>query len=411
VHLARLAAFYQNCRSCAHRHDTGQLRKQVIERLDRMACREVRGSLLASDGIRGVYLNEFSRPDAERYAAAFAALVWESLPLTARTDYDDPATAVRQTSPAIVVGRDARASSPEITVGVAAALQRMGCRVIDIGVVNVACLWFAVAHLSAAGGVYVTGHGFGPAASGLDFVDGNAVPLSQGGSLDRVEALAQNPVTRPTRRAGSFTTFRADLPYRAGMLKHLQSLRPLRVGIACDAPLIPSLLVELFADLPCRVHRVAIDADRIQSSRSATPAILADAIREQQLNLGMHIADDGQACLVLDERGRTVPPAALAAAFVTSCGPPHAGIVVDDAIADSDSFRKPRTATRVLPVPGTRESITRAFNGLNASIGVDRRGRFWFADQHVTCDAVLTLAHLLQMLSSCGRPLSSLPDG
>jgi phosphomannomutase len=410
VHLARLGAYYHNCRDCAHRHDTGQLPKRIVARLDRMARQEVRESLLTPEGIRGVYLNELARPQAERYAAAFASLIWEQFPLDAPLESGKGESPDGQIAPSIILGRDARASSPDIALGVAAALRRMGCRVVDIDVVHAACLWFAVQHLGAAGGVYVSGHGSGPATTGLDFVDGGAVPWSQGGSLERVETLARGAIVRPTRRGGKFSTFRADVPYAAGMLKHLQSLRALQIGIACEAPLLPALIAGLFADVSCRLHWAVRESNGNGQLQSPITTRLADAVREEQLQLGIHIAEDGQACTVLDERGRVIPPAVLAAAFAKRLSAPGEKIVVDKALADGEPWRGASHAERMLPVAGTRESITRAFVDSSASLGVDRAGRFWFPDQHVTCDAVLTLARLLRVLCNNDRPLSALRD-
>lgn len=412
VHIARLAAFYQNCRSCAHRHDTGQLRRQVLERPNCRTGREVGASRLTPDGIRGVYLNEFARPDAERYAAAFASLIWQQFPFIARSEFDVSHGEARHAAPTVIMARDARASSPDLAVGAAAALQRMGCRVIDVGIVNAPCLSFAISHLGAAGGVYVTGHGLGPSATGLDFVDADAVPWSPAGSLDQLEQLARHGVSRPTRRSGSFTTFRADVPYTAGMLKHLQSLRPMQIGIACDAPLVQSILNDLFAGLPCGLRWLDIGFHPVSAAELPTALPAADVFREGQLHLAVQIAEDGQACTVFDERGRAIHPAVLAAAFAKCLvGMPRATVVVDEEIADSDAFRSAAAAGRVTAARGTREAITRAFNESHAAIGVDRHGRFWFPDQHVACDAILTLARLLRMLSDSGSPASALRGG
>ena len=42
----------------------------------------------------------------------------------------------------------------------------------------------------------------------------------------------------------------------------------------------------------------------------------------------------------------------------------------------------------------------------NAIFGADGYGRYWFADSHLACDALLTLVHLLQALSHSDTPFS-----
>ena len=39
IHLSRLAAFYPACRQCQHRHDTGQLPPQTLQRIQQVERR------------------------------------------------------------------------------------------------------------------------------------------------------------------------------------------------------------------------------------------------------------------------------------------------------------------------------------------------------------------------------------
>ncbi len=41
-----------------------------------------------------------------------------------------------------------------------------------------------------------------------------------------------------------------------------------------------------------------------------------------------------------------------------------------------------------------------------AVFGADGVGRYWFAESYPTCDALLTVVHLLQALSRSDSPLS-----
>ena len=411
VHLARLAAYYPQCRHCEHRRDTGNLPRQIVERIDRVARREVRTSLLAPDGIRGVYLNELGRPQAEQYAAAFASLLWEGHPRYGYAEHDAPSQPRPDFRPTVVLGRDARPSSPEMAVGVAAALRRMGCHVIDVGLVSLPCLWFAVEHLDSDGGVCVTGHGRPAAMTGLDFLGRGALPWSQGLSLDRVETIAQGVVSRPTRRGGRQTTFRATLPYLAGLRRHFHALRPLQIGVACHAPMVASLLDELFNELPCRLHW--LDAPESGDAlRSSTPTLtrLGAVVRSEQLHAGVLIGDDGQSLQILNERGRPIPLTSLLPAFARLCGadPRTAEIAVDETVPPAEITRLSRNGWRVAAAAGHRESLPRTLRQSSTVLAADSAGRCWFRDHSPPCDALLTLARLLQSLSLTDAPASAL---
>jgi len=56
----------------------------------------------------------------------------------------------------VAVGRDARASSPELSRALVRGLCEEGVDVVDLGLVSTPMLYFAVEHLSAGGGIMVT---------------------------------------------------------------------------------------------------------------------------------------------------------------------------------------------------------------------------------------------------------------
>lgn len=412
VHLARLAAYYPACRACEHRHDTGNLPRQIVERIDRVARREVRSSLISPEGIRGVYLNELGRPQAEQYAAAFASLLRERRPLHGRSDDDDLTLPSQPPRPTIVLGRDARPASPEIAVGVAAALRRMGCHVIDVGLVSLPCFWFAVEHLESDGGVCVTGHGFGAAMTGLDFLERHAVPWSQGLSLDRVEDVARGAIPRPTRRGGSQTTFRATAPYLDALRHHFHALRPLQIGVACLASAVTPVLQELFAELPCRLHWISSpDAqDAPLASAPVSLSRLAATIKDSHLHAGVLIGDDGQSIRVLNERGRVIPLTRLISVLARQCDrrAPSGQLIVDESLPPAEVAALSRAGWNVVTAAGTRESNCRALQQSDALLAADAAGRCWFRDQAPACDAILTVARLLQCLSTSDAPASAL---
>ena len=170
------AAFYSACKECPLRCETGSLPKQNIVQIEETNHQTTRRTLFTTEGVRGAYLNELNRTTAGDMAAALASLLWEERPFVGRSENDPPHTdrRIRQT---VVVGYDERSSSPDLFAGVTAALVRMGCEVIDIGMVSKPCFWFAVQHLETRAGIYVTGNGSATAWTGLDFAGENARPM------------------------------------------------------------------------------------------------------------------------------------------------------------------------------------------------------------------------------------------
>src|SRR5207302_1529712 len=61
-------------------------------------------------------------------------------------------------------------------------------------------------------------------------------------------------------------------------------------------------------------------------------------------------------------------------------------------------YPQQRQSTYFVSEP-SRENIVQAMNRQPAVFGADGTGRYWFAESYPTCDAVLTVVHLLQALS------------
>jgi phosphomannomutase len=410
VHYARMAAFYPECRQCPHRHDLGHLPQPTVAGSERSAGQSARTSLVGVDGLRGTYLNEMTRALAERYAAAFAACVWEQAPLRLSTSARGAAVSQRR-RPTIVVGLDDRPAAPDLVVGVAAAARRMGCDVIDVGTVSTPGFWCAVEHLEATGGIYVTGQGCGPAGIGLDFLEAPGVPWSQGGSLERL-ATAMSVVPRRTSRSGgSQRTFRIRVPYAAGLLKHFQSARAMRIAVVCLASTVEPLLTELFASLPCRREVVAapVAGDRDRAEALALNR-LAEHIRDERLEAGFLIADDGQRCRLLDEHGAIIEPEFLAGPLSESCTAEPKTIVLDEALGSEFAQRLARSSGTIVTSGGTREAMARSMHQVSAAFGCDAGGRYWFGDASPKCDALTTLGRILQLLRRSDAPASALRE-
>lgn len=398
VHQARLAAGFSACQHCPHHPqaqaagaDTGLAR-----------------SLVTEAGIRGIYLNDLDRYRAGHWSAAFAAHLWDSQPRQGRLEAETRSPARR--GPSVVIGFDERPSSPDLIVGVATELRRMGCQVVDLGQVARPAFHFAVHHLAAAGGVFVTGAGCDPAWTGLHFSGPEGLPLLDRDLLRQFEHQARQDVPRPTRVAGAQHPFHATVPYEAGLLKLFHALRPLHVVVGTATRLLPRTLQTVFSRLPCRLSLVRLPVRRRGLADAGDPdvALLAQATRDAGAHLGLVVDDDGERCAFVTDQGGFVTPADLvrllvlrelhehsqARVFVeqslqSAIAPALAGLGRDCHLQTVDSSRLPSVL---------RET--------GCGLGLDCQGRTWLGGERPACDAIMTLARVLQALSLSDAPLS-----
>jgi len=423
VHLSRLAAFYPKCRDCQHRGDTGHLPQQTVERIQSTEKRVQRPSLLTDEGVRGVYLNELTRQRAARMAGAFASLLWEAAPLKGRLDSKTPHVKNRRQGPSIVIGQDQRSSSPDIVLGVSAMLRRMGCQVIAVGLVTRPCFNFCVSHLEATAGILVTGSGCDQAWSGLDFVTKSAKPVSrfQAGStikesesitLEDIETRAAEGFDRPTRNAGHQRRFQASTPYESGLWKHFHALRPLRISCGCPVWILTKTLSRLFERLPCDLQLIELPTRKRDLNSGDDPDIevVAKHVLENQSHLGLVIDDDGSRCRFIDDCGLPISDADAVCLIAALTHSDHAktGISLQDGVRELVEPKLEEFLTNVYSAAPFRRGLFESMLLNDSTIGVGDSAEIWFQEIIPTCDAILTLARMLQSLSQSDTPLSEL---
>ncbi len=421
VHLSRLASFFPNCRECPLRTDTGHLPPQTIARLQNAERRGERKSLFTEEGVRGIYLNELSRKQAHLIAAALASVLWEQKPLRGRSP--SAGTITNRSWPTVLVGHDDRPASPDLIAGVTSALRRMGCQVLDIGLASKPCFWFAGDHLPIRAGIYVNGAGCPPSGMALDFVGTNGRPISRGSrfhsgpghlTLNRIEAAVRDPYHRATRGAGPYRTFRAAVPYEAGLWKHFQGLKPLRICLGSGSRLVEQTLSRIYETLPGELIPLPLPR-RVRhpfDPRDTDVIRVAAAVREHGADAGILIDDDGQRSAVFDEAGGllSIAQTTRLIAEARHADYPNEPIVLEEyATAEVESLLK-RAGLRVVRGGVTAAELSDSMRGHHGIFAGGATGRYWFREAFPTSDAIIALAAVLSRITRAGVPLSRLVE-
>lgn len=417
VHLSRLASFFPGCRDCPLRTDTGHLPPQTVARLQQSERRIERSTLFGEEGVRGTYLNELSRKEAHLIAAALASVLWEQKPLRGNSQIV-PRT-VNRSLPTVLVGHDDRPASPDLMMGVTSGLRRMGCQVIDIGLTSKPAFWFAGDHLSVQAGIYVNGAGGPPAGMALDFLGTGGRPLSRPVrlgegqlTLTSIEAAIQDPYHRATRNAGPYQSFQAEIPYEAGLWKHFQGLRPLRVCLASGSRLVAKTLDRILRTVPGELIEIPLPkrVRNVGDPRDADGVRTATAVKEQGADLGVLIDEDGQRCAFFDEKGQllSVAQTTRLIAEVRQHDCPNDPMVLEDFATNELETLLKRAGMRVVRGGATLAQMSDSLRGHHGSFGGGASGRYWFRETFPTSDAIIAVAAILRTISQSNRELSRL---
>jgi phosphomannomutase len=362
------------------------------------------GLMVSVSGVRGRVGESLTPAVVTRFASAFGAYLTET-------------TGGR---PLVVVARDSRTSGPMYLRLVTGALQAVGCGVVDVGLVPTPTALLAVEQLGAAGGIIVT--------ASHNPVEWNALKLASGSGmfLDADESRAMRAYLDDGARWVGWDGIGAVRTDDGAVDRHIaavlelpfvdtDALRARRFRVALDGirgagvMLLPSLLEAL----GCEVVGINMEPDG-RFPRAPEPVAenlgeLGELVRKTGADLGLATDPDGDRLALVDGNGRAVGEdftLALAATLVLRHrpGPVVTNLSTSQVVAD---------AARAAGVPFERApvgeiNVARRMQRAGAVVGGEGNGGVILPDVHLTRDAGVAAALVLQLLLETTEPLERL---
>ena len=214
----------------------------------------------------------------------------------------------------VVIGHDARLSSPSLYAALADGLTAAGVDVTGIGLCGTEEMYHAVFAHGFDGGIMVTGSHSPADENGLKMVRGNAVPISGDSGLFAIRDRVAAAPPLPAGRSGHYTesTFRASYIRHILSLVPLDHLKPFRIvadaGNGCAGPVLRALASHLpfelilLHDEPDGAFPHGIPNPLLPEKREGT----ARAVREHCADFGLAWDGDFDRCFFYDASGRFI---------------------------------------------------------------------------------------------------------
>ena len=301
----------------------------------------------------------------------------------------------------VLLGRDARRTSPEAAEALARGVTESGADVDDIGLCTTPMTYFFTGERGYKAAAMVTASHNPKEYNGIKISREGALPVGGDSGLKTLEALVAGPLPPPAAKRGSVRRLDVLGDYLAFHRSFLPDLSGLRivfdgsdgVGPLVAKPLYASCGAEAFwindvpnGDFPHHEPNPLLASAREQ---------LASAVRERGADLGVLFDGDADRVAFVDETGAFVRPdlvtAFLAEPFLAR--EPGAAVLCD--------VRTSRSVTeRIAALGGVPHlwKVGHAFakvklRELHAVVGGELAGHYYFRDFH-NCDSAMLCASI-----------------
>ena len=214
----------------------------------------------------------------------------------------------------VVLGRDARLSSPAIAAAVSEGVMRAGANVADLGLCGTEQVYFATGHLGCGAGVMVTASHNPANYNGLKIVREEGRPISADTGLVEIARLAESAPRRRTRGLRRPADVMGSWRRKVMSFVEGLTLKPAKLvinsGNGAAGPSVEALAEGLPFEI---VHLQAQPDGRFPNGvpnpmLDRTRAVTSQAVREHGADFGVAFDGDFDRCCFFDERGEFVDP-------------------------------------------------------------------------------------------------------
>jgi len=325
------------------------------------------------------------------------------------------AFAVFAGSDEIVVGRDARISSPVLGRGLSDGIRAAGTGVVDLGLITTDMVYFASGHLSTPG-VMVTASHNPKGYNGLKFCLAGAAPVGSESGLAEVRQLAD--IDPPPELTGSLRTLDVLDSYVEHTLRVAvgSEISGLRVAVDGGNGVAGVAVPKIFERIDADLIGLFLDPDGTFPNHHPDPLRpenlqdLRALLAREQPDLGVAFDGDADRAFFLDDDGVALPGSTVTAMIATWFLRSVPGASVVHNLICSRAVPEAIEAAGGTPVR-TRVGhsfIKQTMLETDAVFGGEHSGHYYFRDHHRADSGILAMLVLMRIVSEAGRPLSEL---
>ena len=317
----------------------------------------------------------------------------------------------------VVVGRDMRHSSEELTDAVVRGLIEAGVEVLDIGLCGTEMVYFAVMHLGADGGIMVTASHNPADYNGLKLVREESRPISADTGLVDIRKLAEADARRSEDGGERVDTDVFD-DYIGHMLSYveLDELKPLKLVVNPGNGCAGIAVSGLEKHLPFELVKVHYEPDGDFPNGIPNPllpenrASTRNAVLANDADMGIAWDGDFDRCFFFDEKGQFVEGYYVVGLLATSLLKNNGGekIVHDPRLTWNTLEIVSQAGGEAVQSKSGHSFIKEKMREVDAVYGGEMSAHHYFRDFSYADSGMIPWLLVASLVAKSGLPLSEL---
>ena len=340
-------------------------------------------SIFRAYDIRGIYPKEIDEKVAEKLGSSFGTFI---------------------KGKKVVVGCDARLSSPVLKRNFINGLKATGKKVIDIGVVSTPVVIFATRKLRCSGGVMITASHNPKEYNGFKFYDKKALPIGFESGINKIKEIFNNEEF--TKGKGSISNKDIKEEYSSYLLKYIK-IRNSKLKIVVDCGNGSSGLIypDVIKKTGAKVYELFTKPDGNFPNHHPNPTKeenliqLKEKVKELHADLGFAYDGDGDRVVIINKKGEEVYVGIIFSMLIKNLKKSSKIIItITDSLAIQDIIKKYGHTSIISKVGHTY--ISQKMIEESAELGGEISGHYYFKETFGGDDALFATLKIIEILSN-----------
>ncbi len=316
----------------------------------------------------------------------------------------------------VVVGRDARLSSPTIFKALVAGLTDQGADVYSIGLSTTPMLYFSVGYYKYEAGIMITASHNPSEYNGLKLIKHSAIPIGKDNGMEDIKHVVLTRKFPKPERKGKLAELDVMDDYLSFILSKVKRIDTFKLVIDAGNAMAGYTLPKFLESLPLKVVKMFFELDLTFPNHEANP-LNFDTLRELQkrvveekAHLGVAFDGDADRVFFTDEKGSII-----SSDYVTALMAQHILTKQPNSVVLYD-LRSSWVVKEVIQQAGGIPMMCRVGHAFikqmmrqhNAVFAGELSGHYYYREHFYTESSVLTMLYLIELMTELKKPLSEI---